>query len=147
MDTKHAFLSSSEMEAGGHIDRMEQLSRLRMTTSGCTRRRIISQPSARRRCSVRGQPKWLGDAGSGSAHASEARTAPRAVPPVSDTLMTFSALPLAYGWLIGFDLAEAAVRINKIEVVITSRDGVQTLIPLVERDGSWWPPGSLSQEA
>ena len=49
-------------------------------------------------------------------------------------------IPLATGALLGPDGDGPPRRITKLEFVISTEDGGEVRIPLVQRHGAWWAP-------
>ena len=57
-----------------------------------------------------------------------------------EDVLVLPPMPLATGRLLEPDGSGPPVRITKLEFVVSTEDGGELRIPLVERHGAWWAP-------
>ena len=62
-----------------------------------------------------------------------------AEPPAEDVLV-LPPIPLATGSVLEPEDDGRPVRITKVEFVVSTEDGRELRIPLVQRHGAWWAP-------
>jgi hypothetical protein len=65
---------------------------------------------------------------------------PDPAPPDDDAVLFLPPVPLATGLLLEREDGGDPGRIATVEVVVSTEDGEQLRIPLVQRHGAWWAP-------
>jgi hypothetical protein len=56
------------------------------------------------------------------------------------TLLTLPPVPLATGQLVFARGEDRPRRLTAVDLVLTTEDGEEVRLPLVNQHGAWWPP-------